>query len=130
MAIDPDFLMPGFQEDGNRLGHRRDVQRVGQPRAVEIIFSRLENLGLGLQPAKSAGEEDAGKVLLENAPVILAALGVKCVNETLAVKRAVKIVRHFATLESGSILCEADKSMRFLVNCQRKCKKGVAAFNY
>ncbi len=67
---------------------------MGQARAVEIVFAGLEDLGLGLQAAERAGEHDAAKILLEDAAVIRPPLGVVGVAEILAIKRAVKIIRH------------------------------------
>ena len=99
--------MPGLQENRDGLRHRRNVERMRQPGAVEIILSRLENLRLGLKPAKGSGEQNAGEILLENTPVILASFRIERVDETFAVKRAVKIVHHSVTLERPANLCEA-----------------------
>src|ERR1035437_3802288 len=48
----------------------RHLHRVGQPRAVEIVFARQEHLRLGLQLAEGMRMDDAVAVDLERAAVV------------------------------------------------------------
>ena len=58
------------------LAMLRDLERMGQPRAVEIVLARLEDLRLGLQAAERGGEHDPVAVLVEDAAVVLGACAV------------------------------------------------------
>src|ERR1700682_3424119 len=49
-------------------GYLRDLQRVGEPRAVVVALVRDEDLGLVLEAAKSGGVDDAVAVAAEFAP--------------------------------------------------------------
>ena len=56
---------------------------MGQARAVEIVFARLEDLRLRLQAAERGREHHPVAVLVKDAAVILAALGVEGVAQVL-----------------------------------------------
>ncbi len=94
VEIDGGLGMSRPQPDRNRFGDAGDFQRMGQACAVKIVFARLEDLGLRLQPAKRGGEHHPVAVLVEDAAVIGPALAVPAVPQVVAIKVAVKIIRH------------------------------------
>jgi hypothetical protein len=86
----------------------------------------LEHLCFCLESAKSPGEKDAIKVLLKNAPIILATLRVERISKTFPIKRAVEIIRHFFYLAAS--LGKRDWFSWPAISCpeEEKCKKAVA----
>ncbi|MEI9999943.1 MAG: hypothetical protein WDO13_12710 [Verrucomicrobiota bacterium] len=103
------------QPDRDRLGDARDFQRVREARAIEIVLAGLEDLRLGLQPAKGRAEHDAVAVLVEDGAVVRRAFGVEGVAEQLAIERAVEVTDH-----PGRLAGRAQKAGNFARSSRRQ----------
>ena len=64
-------LLVQLQHLRDRSRYLRDLERVGQPRAVVVAGGREEHLRLVLEPAKRLGVHDAIAVALERRPHIV-----------------------------------------------------------
>ena len=78
------------QELADRAADLRDLHRVGEPRAVEVVLAREEDLGLRLELAERVRVDDPVAVDLERVAVV----GLAGAPEGLAVEGPVESVGH------------------------------------
>jgi hypothetical protein len=60
-----------LQKRRDRAADLGDFERMSQPGAVKVEFTRKKNLGLGLQPAKSRAVNDSVSVSLKSRSILV-----------------------------------------------------------
>ena len=108
VKVIPQGAIDGAQIVANRSADLRDLHRMRQPRAVEIVLARKKHLRLRLKLPKRMRMDDAIAIDLERIAVVRLARAAK----RLAVKRLIETVRHSAEC-SGTGSESESESERF-----------------